>query len=52
MNVLAVLATTPTVVDNIIAQIQPVIQMMIDIMTTVGVVASTASTFIFHTSSI
>lgn len=34
MNVLTFFATTPTVVDNIIAQIQPVIQMMIDIMTT------------------
>ena len=29
-----VASTPPTVVDNIIAQIQPVIQMMIDIMTT------------------
>lgn len=28
------LTSNPTVVDNIIAQIQPIIQMMIDIMTT------------------
>ena len=33
MNLILLFLTTPTSVDNVIAQIQPVITMMIDIMT-------------------